>query len=385
MTPRTALVAAVVCAVVCVARVSASINGNPDSWELPPAAPNYFYGAQGLLGTGALATLVVARDPLSTDTAYNTSLFAFSVSGGLVPLNYLQLNDGHCRSYFVADLLVCDYQSSGPGLSIVYQLAVNPGAGGANRLVIVDQVTAPAPGGLATRAYPVYVPATGHVVSVQYATANSYVVYDIVRNGTSSATLGITAVGTITGVSNVRSIFVNADGTELTVSAASGFVTFSYPGLQQIRSVQPIAFPAYVFGIANAATEDFGFAVYQTGATGKGLNYQAVDLSDGTLVGSPFVDPTSNYFSAGLYATTSGSQFSGGEGPCVYVQAYANAQSKTQYGLISQVRVPTNSGAAFSIEAQLPIGTNVMNTMVANSGYLFIIYQEIMYRYIASC
>src|SRR4051812_37003031 len=85
-----------------------AISNNPDTWELPPAAPNYVYSAEGVLESGATSTLVIVRDPVSGSLSYNTSVVAFDVSAGLVPLNLLALN--HCQSTLIADILICQFQ-----------------------------------------------------------------------------------------------------------------------------------------------------------------------------------------------------------------------------------------------------------------------------------
>ncbi len=116
--------------------VVATITPNPDTWELPPAAPNYAYNAQGLIGTGSSSTLIIARDPVSLN-GYNSSLFSFAVSGGLVPMNYLEINA--CSSTFVSNLLVCDVPSAAGGVATFYQLGLQSNG----RIQIVH--TAPAP------------------------------------------------------------------------------------------------------------------------------------------------------------------------------------------------------------------------------------------------
>jgi hypothetical protein len=95
-------------------------------------------------------------------------------------------------------------------------------------------------------------------------------------------------------------------------------------------------------------------------------------------------DSTSMFYSSGLYYASASTTATATTGPCLYVAAYA-AQQSQGYTQLSQTAVPTTASQAAAIEAQVPVAGGVGGSVVANEQYVFLVTQEVMYRYIASC
>jgi len=395
----------VLCVVLMKMGADAAINPVPSTAALQPMGQKFYYTSVGLLANDSV--ILVTSDPMTSDPAYNATLFAYS-SATLTLLNSVEL--AHCASLLVGEVLICDYQSSGTGPTVLYRLQADATTG----VRIVDQITVPLEGRLHTVA-PVHVAGHG-LVMVQFGDATrsrsrsrshskgmdsiDFVVWELrlkdrdYKHGrahsrgsgragrssslSSSGSMELVNIGSLgtdgTVGPDILSITMPADGSRLFVSSAS-FLTYSYPSLELLNNNTALGF---TYALISADTANLGLQITNAQFT-MGLDYQNYDFDANAPTSGELNDNSTGFFSSGLAMTSLVSPV----GPCVYVAGYSSSQHS--YGLLSQVRVPTAPSDGAVIQSQVPIPGNPLGTLAANQDYVFVVYQQTLYRYQATC